>query len=83
MSCNLFNTRAAVRQMLADVILSSMPRCCICLPQAIDAFSVRDRAVGKPLRLPISDVFKAKSGALMVGGKIEAGAVKVRWQCRA
>jgi translation elongation factor EF-1alpha len=31
---------------------------------------------GRPLRLPVTDVFKSKSGALVVGGKLEAGAAK-------
>ena len=33
-------------------------------------------AAGKPLRVPVSDVFKNKAGALLVAGKIEAGALK-------
>jgi elongation factor 1 alpha-like protein len=44
---------------------------------AIDAFAPRARQTEKPLRLPISDVFRARSGATVAGGKIEAGAVRV------
>jgi len=32
--------------------------------------------VGKPLRLPVSDVFKNKAGALVAAGKVEAGALR-------
>lgn len=45
--------------------------------QAIDNFSSCERNTDKPLRLPISDVFKARSGSIVVGGKVEAGAFKV------
>ena len=31
-----------------------------------------------PLRLPINDVFKGDRGGQSVGGKLEAGAIKVR-----
>lgn len=31
---------------------------------------------GKPLRMPISDVFKTKQGAVTVGGKLEGGAMR-------
>jgi translation elongation factor EF-1alpha len=31
---------------------------------------------GKPLRMPISDVFKTKQGAVTVGGKLEGGALR-------
>lgn len=45
---------------------------------AIDAFKPADRALNKPFRMPISDVFKAgQRGGISVGGKIEGGAVQV------
>lgn len=31
-----------------------------------------------PLRLPINDVFKGDRGGQSVGGKLEAGAIRVR-----
>eukprot|EP00798_Chlamydomonas_sp_ICE-L_P032723 gene32723-3607_t len=43
---------------------------------AIDHFSSRERLVGKPLRMPIADVFRTKTGAMALGGKIEGGALK-------
>ncbi|KAF5841984.1 translation elongation factor EF1A/initiation factor IF2gamma [Dunaliella salina] len=46
------------------------------LAQAIDGFYPRERLTGKPLRLPVSDVFKNKAGALVVAGKVEAGALR-------
>ena len=44
---------------------------------AIDSFQPSERAVGKPLRMPISDVFKGQRGGLSVGGKLEGGALQV------
>ena len=35
------------------------------------------RAVSKPLRLPIADIFTRARGSAAVGGKLEAGALKV------
>jgi elongation factor 1 alpha-like protein len=46
--------------------------------QAIDAFKPATRAVSRPLRLPISDVFSRARGGVAIGGKLEAGALKVR-----
>ncbi|KXZ51213.1 hypothetical protein GPECTOR_13g700 [Gonium pectorale] len=43
---------------------------------AIDAFAPRERAVGRPLRMPVSDVFKSRSGAVVLGGKLEGGALR-------
>ncbi|GIM12701.1 hypothetical protein Vretimale_15995, partial [Volvox reticuliferus] len=43
---------------------------------AIDAFNPRERATSKPLRMPITDVFKSKTGAIVLGGKVEGGALK-------
>ena len=48
------------------------------LVQAIDAFESGERKVALPLRLPINDVFKGDRGGQSVGGKLEAGAIKVR-----
>ncbi len=45
---------------------------------AIDAFQPAVRAVGRPLRLPIADVFKGQRGGMAVSGKLEGGALKVR-----
>ncbi|GAX83662.1 hypothetical protein CEUSTIGMA_g11087.t1 [Chlamydomonas eustigma] len=44
--------------------------------QAIDNFTPRERAVDKPVRLPVSDVTKTRSGAYSLGGKLESGALK-------
>ncbi|BDA43503.1 HBS1-like protein [Coccomyxa sp. Obi] len=44
---------------------------------AIDAFRPTERAVGRPLRLPIADVFKGQRGGMAVSGKLEGGALKV------
>ncbi|KXZ49597.1 hypothetical protein GPECTOR_20g453 [Gonium pectorale] len=43
---------------------------------AIDAFAPRERAVGRPLRMPVSDVFKSRSGAVVLGGKLEGGTLR-------
>ncbi|GIL62839.1 hypothetical protein Vafri_17011 [Volvox africanus] len=43
---------------------------------AINAFNPRERATSKPLRMPITDVFKSKTGAVVLGGKVEGGALK-------
>lgn len=45
--------------------------------QAVDGFQPRERNTGRPLRIPVSDVFRAKQGATTAGGKIEGGALKV------
>ncbi|PNW73613.1 hypothetical protein CHLRE_13g565750v5 [Chlamydomonas reinhardtii] len=47
-----------------------------CVTDAIDAFAPRERAVSRPLRLPVSDVFKSKTGAVVLGGKLEGGAMR-------
>ena len=44
---------------------------------AIDAFKPSERAIQKPFRMPISDVFKGQRGGISVGGKLEGGAVQV------
>lgn len=49
--------------------------------QAIDAFKPAARALNRPLRLPVADVFKAARGGVAVGGKLEAGALKVSAPC--
>ncbi|KAJ9529429.1 hypothetical protein QJQ45_013713, partial [Haematococcus lacustris] len=46
------------------------------LVQAIDRFRARERLTGKPLRLPVTDMFKNKAGALVLSGKVEAGALR-------
>jgi len=46
------------------------------LTQAIDSFQPPERAINKPLRISISDVFKGTgSGAINVNGRIESGYV--------
>ena len=47
------------------------------LVDAIDSFTAAKRQVESPLRLPINDIFKGDRGGQSVGGKIEAGAIKV------
>ena len=48
------------------------------LVAAVDAFARRHAdAAALPLRLPVHDVARSKAGALAVGGKLEAGALKV------
>lgn len=42
-----------------------------CAPAALPC------ATGKPLRVPVTDVFKSRAGGLAVGGKVEAGALRV------
>ena len=44
--------------------------------QAIDNFKPAHRQVEKPLRLPVADAQRAGKAGLVVGGKMEAGAVK-------
>lgn len=44
---------------------------------AIDAFRLAARPTGRPLRMPIADVFKGPRGGLSIGGKLEGGALKV------
>lgn len=48
------------------------------LVDAIDSFKSAERHVDRPLRLPINDIFKGERGGQSVGGKLEAGAIKVR-----
>ena len=36
-----------------------------------------ERDILRPLRLPINDVFKGDRGGQSIGGKLEAGALKV------
>lgn len=45
------------------------------LVQAVDGFRPGHRAVERPLRLPVSDVFKHPRGGIAVGGKVEGGAL--------
>ncbi|KAG2498490.1 hypothetical protein HYH03_003742 [Edaphochlamys debaryana] len=47
-----------------------------CVVEAIDGFAPRERATSRPLRMPISDVFKSKTGAVVLGGKVEGGALR-------
>lgn len=47
------------------------------LVQAIDNFRSARRVVEMPLRLPIGDIFKGDRGGQSVGGKLEAGAIKL------
>lgn len=47
------------------------------LLQAIDSFNSSSRQIDSPLRLPVNDIFKGDRGGQSVGGKIEAGAIKV------
>ena len=44
--------------------------------EAIDKFQPAQRAINKPLRLPVRDAFKSQRGGTAVGGKLEAGALK-------
>lgn len=44
--------------------------------QAIDSFKPAHRLVEKPLRLPVSDVARAGKGGVVVGGKLDAGALR-------
>jgi elongation factor 1 alpha-like protein len=50
------------------------PVCCAERPYLSSPLLVH--SAGKPLRMPISDVFKTKQGAVTVGGKLEGGALK-------
>ncbi|KAK9830139.1 hypothetical protein WJX72_009959 [[Myrmecia] bisecta] len=43
----------------------------------IDSFKPTQRNTGRPLRMPIADVFKGQRGGTAVGGKLEGGALKV------
>lgn len=47
------------------------------LVQAIDAFKPSARDVHKPLRLPVTDVFKSARGGAALGGRLAGGALKV------
>lgn len=44
---------------------------------AIEAFRPAARILNRPLRMPVTDVFKGSRGGAAVGGKIEGGALKV------
>ena len=46
--------------------------------QAIDAFKPGARDANKPLRLPVTDVFKSARGGAALGGRLAGGALKVR-----
>ena len=45
--------------------------------QAIDAMKPSTHDVDKPLRLPVTDVFKGARGSAALGGRLVAGALKV------
>lgn len=66
--------------MLLPVTDSSMNQQCTLqgctVTEAIDKFQPAQRAIDKPLRLPIRDVFRSQRGGTAVGGKLEAGALK-------
>ena len=49
-----------------------------CIPALIQAHEF-DTNSGKPVRLPITDVVKTRAGATAVGGKLEAGALRVNF----
>ncbi|XP_065175042.1 HBS1-like protein isoform X2 [Sycon ciliatum] len=48
-----------------------------CLLEAINLFKIAERAIRRPFRLFISDVFKGMGSGITVSGKIESGAVQV------
>ena len=45
--------------------------------QTVDAFKPGARDVNKPLRLPVTDVFKSARGGAALGGRLAGGALKV------
>ncbi len=47
------------------------------LVQAIDGFKPTARDASKPLRLPVTDVFKSARGGAALGGRLAGGALKV------
>lgn len=47
------------------------------LVQIIDGFKPSARDVHKPLRLPVTDVFKSARGGAALGGRLAGGALKV------
>ena len=47
------------------------------LVRAIDGFKPSARDVHKPLRLPVTDVFKSARGGAALGGRLAGGALKV------
>ena len=47
------------------------------LVQAIDSLKPSARDVHKPLRLPVTDVFKSTRGGAALGGRLAGGALKV------
>ncbi|MHA1341822.1 MAG: translation elongation factor EF-1 subunit alpha [Promethearchaeota archaeon] len=47
------------------------------LIEALDALTVPEKPVGKPLRLPIQDVFKIKGVGVVPVGRVETGKLKV------
>ena len=47
------------------------------LVQAIDSLKPSARDVHKPLRLPVTDVFKSARGGAALGGRLAGGALKV------
>lgn len=46
------------------------------LLQRIDEFSAPERAIAKPLRLTVTDVFKGLTGGFCVAGLIETGCIQ-------
>ncbi|KAG1689341.1 HBS1-like protein [Nymphon striatum] len=46
------------------------------LIQAIDEFSAPERAITKPLRFTVSDVFKGQNGKLCIAGRVETGSIQ-------
>jgi elongation factor 1 alpha-like protein len=49
--------------------------------RAIDSFKPSARDVHKPLRLPVTDVFKSARGGAALGGRLAGGALKVGLCC--
>jgi len=47
------------------------------LVEALDNLPVPSKPTGKPLRLPVQDVYKIKGSGVVPGGKIETGILKV------
>ncbi|GAB4309403.1 MAG: translation elongation factor EF-1 subunit alpha [Promethearchaeota archaeon] len=48
------------------------------LVQALDALQIPEKPTGKPLRIPVQDVYKIKGAGVVPVGKVETGVLKVK-----
>ncbi len=51
------------------------------LVDALDSLPVPEKPTGKPLRIPVQDVYKIKGAGVVPVGRVETGMMKVGMQC--